>query len=69
MQIEFQPKAKEDLDYWVKTGNKSILKKMTELIKAINENPFDGIGKPEQLKYALKNNWSRRINSEHRLVY
>ena len=33
------------------------------------ENPFEGIGKPEQLKHNLSGVWSRRINQEHRLVY
>jgi toxin YoeB len=30
---------------------------------------FEGIGKPEQLKYDYAGYWSRRINQEHRLVY
>jgi toxin YoeB len=39
------------------------------LLLAIQENPFEGIGKPEQLKHSLSGSWSRRINQEHRLVY
>ena len=35
----------------------------------IKIDPFFGIGKSEQLKYHLKNYWSRRINSQHRLIY
>lgn len=31
--------------------------------------PFEGIGKPEGLKGDLQGYWSRRITSEHRLVY
>lgn len=31
--------------------------------------PFDGIGKPEPLKYLASNTWSRRLTQEHRLVY
>ena len=69
MQIVFLPDADDDLLFWVKTGNKAILKKITQLIKAIEENPFEGIGKPEQLKYNLAGLWSRRISYEHRLVY
>ncbi|MEL1253967.1 Txe/YoeB family addiction module toxin [Flavobacterium sp. DGU38] len=69
MQIIFTPKAKKDLDFWVKSGNKNILKKINALIEDIQLHPFDGIGKPEQLKYDLSGVWSRRIDREHRLVY
>jgi len=30
---------------------------------------FEGIGKPEQLRYQLTGKWSRRINEEHRIIY
>ncbi len=42
---------------------------MNALIKDIQRDPFKGLGKPEPLKHALQGWWSRRINSEHRLVY
>ena len=54
--------------YWQK-NDKNILKRINTLIKDIKRNPFEGIGKPEPLKYELAGCWSRRINSEHRLVY
>lgn len=69
MQIIFTPKAKKDLDFWVKSGNKNILKKINALIEDIQLHPFDGIGKPEALKYNLTGVWSRRIDREHRLIY
>ncbi|MHA4895363.1 Txe/YoeB family addiction module toxin [Pedobacter sp. PWIIR3] len=69
MEVIYSPKAAEDLQYWKKSGNKIIQKKIQELISAIQENPFSGIGKPEQLKHELSGRWSRRINKEHRLVY
>ncbi len=69
MEVEFLPDAQDDLNFWVKTGNKPILKKIAQLIESIKENPFEGIGKPEQLKYSLSGAWSRRITKEHRLVY
>ena len=69
MEIVFSSKAKKDLEFWYKSGNKSIIKKISELLRAIQENPFKGIGKPEQLKHNLSGVWSRRINQEHRLVY
>ena len=46
-----------------------ILKKIRQLIESILENPFEGIGKPEQLKHQYAGYWSRRISKEHRLVY
>ena len=68
MQVTFSPQAKEDFDNWLKT-NKSVAKKIVQLIEAIKQNPFKGIGKPEPLKHQLSGYWSRRINKEHRLVY
>jgi toxin YoeB len=65
----YLPEADKDLAYWVKTGNKAVLKKIAQLTKAILENPYAGIGKPEALKYELAPKWSRRINLEHRYVY
>ena len=38
-------------------------------MRAIQENPYEGIGKPEPLKYNLTGVWSRRIDQEHRLIY
>lgn len=69
MEIVFLPDADDDLSFWIKTGNKPIIKKIAQLLEAIKENPFEGIGKPEQLKHDLAGYWSRRINQEHRLVY
>ena len=69
MQIIFTPKAKEQLVFWENSGNKAMLKKIVQLIKAICENPYHGIGKPEALKYELTGFWSRRIDDKHRIVY
>jgi toxin YoeB len=49
--------------------DKKVFKKILELIKDIQREPFSGIGKPEPLKYELQGYWSRRITNEHRLVY
>lgn len=69
MQIVFTTKARKDLDFWIKSGNKNILNKISVLIQDIQLHPFEGIGKPEQLKYQLSGKWSRRINQEHRIIY
>lgn len=49
--------------------DKKLLKKINSLIKDIKRDPFEGIGKPEPLKYELQGCWSRRVTDEHRLVY
>jgi len=63
------PEAKAELDFWIKSGNKPVLKKITQLIESIIGNPYEGIGKPEPLKHGLTGCWSRRITQEHRIVY
>lgn len=69
MEVIFSPQALEDIEYWKKSGNKAIMNRITTLLKDIVAHPFSGIGKPEALKYDLTGYWSRRINSEHRIVY
>lgn len=69
MEIEFTLKAEEDVDFWKKSGNKVMLKKIRKLLENIQQTPFEGIGKPEQLKYYWIGYWSRRINHEHQLIY
>ncbi len=64
----FQPEFREDLRYWVQTDRKIALRAF-QLIEAIMRDPYQGIGKPEPLKYLAPNTWSRRLTQEHRLVY
>jgi toxin YoeB len=66
--VDFLPKFREDLAYWIKTDRRAALRTL-ELVEAILADPFDGIGKPEPLRYELAGCWSRRITQEHRLVY
>lgn len=68
MKLIFAEKAWDDYLYWQKT-DKKILNRINTLINIIKRQPFEGIGKPEQLKHALSGYWSRRINDEHRMVY
>ena len=67
--IVLTKQAQKDYRAWVSSGNTTVLKKITELLKDIAQHPFSGIGKPEPLKYDLAGKWSRRINAEHRIVY
>lgn len=69
MRIIFEISARKELDFWTKSGNKQVLKKIYRLIEDIQKHPFKGIGKPEALKYELSGKWSRRITREHRIVY
>lgn len=68
MKLVFVDESWDDYLFWQKT-DKKLLSRINLLIKDISRNPYDGIGKPEPLKYKYQGFWSRRINSEHRLIY
>jgi toxin YoeB len=68
MKITFSQNSWEDYTSW-QFEDKKILKKINNLIKDIQRTPYEGLGKPEPLKYDLAGFWSRRIDREHRLVY
>ena len=60
--------AWEDYLYW-QTQDRKTLKRVNDLLRDIERSPFDGIGKPEPLKYDWQGYWSRRINETDRLIY
>jgi toxin YoeB len=62
------PQFREDLRYWVDTDRRVALRAL-DLVEAILRDPFEGIGKPEPLKYLAAGTWSRRLTQEHRIVY
>lgn len=66
--VSFEVKGFEQFLEWSNI-DKKVFKKITDLIKDIQRNPFEGLGKPEPLKGNLKGYWSRRVTDEHRLVY
>ena len=68
MKLTFSRKAWDEYLYWQKT-DKATFKRINALIKDVQREPFQGIGKPEPLKHGLSGYWSRRINDEHRFVY
>ena len=68
MKIAFHDGAFEEYISWQRKDKKT-LKRINLLIKDSLRTPFEGIGKPEPLKYELTGYWSRRINSEDRLIY
>jgi toxin YoeB len=64
----FQSQFREDLRAWIESDRR-MASRVFDLIEAVLRDPFQGIGKPEPLKYLLAGCWSRRITQEHRLVY
>jgi toxin YoeB len=64
----FHPEFRDDLRHWARTERKTALR-VLELVEAVLHDPFDGVGKPEPLRFYLTGCWSRRITEEHRLVY
>ncbi len=68
MKLVFTQLSWEDYLYWLNT-DKQKLKRINELLKDIARNPYEGIGKPEPLRFNYSGFWSRRIDEEHRLIY
>lgn len=68
MNLVFAPQAWDDYLYWQKV-DPEMIPRINLLLKEITRNPYVGIDKPEPLRHALKGFWSRRITSEHRIVY
>ena len=60
--------AWEDFEYWLKQDKKT-LKRILLLLKDIDRNGNEGIGKPEPLTGNLAGFWSRRVNDKDRLIY
>jgi toxin YoeB len=68
VRLIFSANAWEDYLYWQKSDRK-VLNRINTLIKDIQRQPFEGVGKPEPLKHGLSGYWSRRITDENRMVY
>lgn len=67
-EIFWTPTAKKHLEYWYLKDTKKVIK-IKSLCQSIENNPKEGIGKPEKLKFQERNIWSRRIDITNRLVY
>jgi toxin YoeB len=67
--IEIEPSASIEIAMHKKAGNQSTIKKLAKILFELTETPFEGTGKPEQLKYQLSGFWSREINKKDRLIY
>ena len=64
----WQDDAWEEYLYW-QSQDKKTLKRINQILKDIDRNPYVGIGKPEQLSAELAGFWSRRIDNKNRIVY
>lgn len=57
-------------DYlWLQENDRKALRRVNQLLRDVERDPFSGIGKPEPLVGNLSGMWSRRIDQRHRLVY
>ena len=68
MRILWEDRAWDEYLY-LQSQDKKTLKRINALIKDIQRNTFEGIGKPEPLKENLRGWWSRRIDDTNRIVY
>ena len=68
MEVRFTRIAWSDFEHWLDV-DPAVADRIRQLIKAVQADPFKGLGKPEPLRHELQGYWSRRINHEHRLVY
>lgn len=64
----WQDEAWEDYIYW-QMQDKKTLKRINQILKDIDRNGYEGIGKPEALKHEWQGFWSRRIDDCNRIVY
>ena len=67
--IEIIPEAQQDIAKHLKSGDKGSIKKIAKILEELAEHPFEGIGKPEALKYQFSGFWSRDINKKDRIIY
>ncbi|RCW33966.1 Txe/YoeB family addiction module toxin [Marinilabilia salmonicolor] len=67
--LKFTKIALADIEKHKKAGDKAVLNKIAKLLEELKENPTDGTGRVELMKYGLSGKFSRRINHKHRLVY
>jgi toxin YoeB len=65
----FSDDAWDDYIWWQNQPNKQIIKRVNTLIHDIDRHGYEGIGKPEPLRFEWSGWWSRRITDEHRIIY
>lgn len=68
MKILWEDRAWDDYLYWQNQDRKT-LKRINALINERRRSPYEGMGKPEPLRFGKSGLWSRRIDSANRVVY
>ena len=68
MNKKFSDSAFENYLYW-QTQDKKTLKRINNLLKDIDRNGYNCIGKPEPLKGDKSGWWSVRIDEKNRLIF
>lgn len=66
--VELAGTSKKDLQQIYKSGNKALIRKVEQLFRELSDHPYEGTGKPEQLKYQSLL-WSRRLDKKNRIRY
>lgn len=67
--IAISEQAKKHLALWEKSGQENAIKRIERIFRELSENPYSGIGSPEQLKFNLTGCWSRLIDKKNRIIY
>ncbi len=67
--VEVTKIANQDIEMHKKSGNKISIKNIAKILVDLSENPYEGFGNPEPLKYEYSGFWSRRINQKDRMIY
>ena len=67
--VEISSKARKELQIHYKSGNKSVIRRIEQILLELSKTPYEGVGNPEPLKYHLAGYWSRRINKKDRFIY
>jgi toxin YoeB len=67
--VKVTKNAQKDIAIHLKSGNKLAIKNIGLILIELSETPFEGIGKPEPLKYEYSGYWSRKINKKDRMIY
>ena len=67
--VEVTKIANQDIEKHKKSGNKISIKNIAKILVDLSENPYEGFGNPEPLKYDYSGFWSRRINQKDKLIY
>ena len=61
--------AQKDIEKHLKSGNKVSIRAIDKILEDLLQNPYEGYGNPEALKYEYSGYWSRKINQKDRLIY